>query len=107
LQEAVGMQALAPALAGPGGEAQVAREVARALQGKKILLVPSQGAINVLDINELLQTYGAVKALQAPAAITTPAPSAAPALPAKPEKPPAANPAPAPPTLEQAAPPQK
>lgn len=80
LNEAAGMQVLAPALAGPGGEAQVAREVARSLQGKKILLVPAQGAINVLDINELLQTYGAVKALQAPAA---PKPTAPVALPEK------------------------
>ena len=66
VQEAIGLQALVPALAGPGGEAQVAREIARALQGKKILLVPAGpgGAINVLNLNELLQTYGAVKAIQ-------------------------------------------
>jgi len=104
LQEALGMQVLAPSLAGPGGEAQVAREVARSLQGKKILLVPAQGAINVLDINELLQTYGSVKALQAPATAPAPVPTAAPAAPTAPENAPALNPAPVPPNPVQQSP---
>jgi hypothetical protein len=45
---------------------QVRRELARVLQGKKIMIVPggAGGTINIMDLNELLQSYGSIKALE-------------------------------------------
>ena len=64
IQQAEGVSAQTKELAGPGGDTQVGLAIAEALQDKKIIIVPSQGAFNVLDINELIQSYGATKALQ-------------------------------------------
>jgi hypothetical protein len=53
------------AMASAGGEALVKLEIAEALQGKKILLLPvSEGGMNLktTDINALLNTMG-VKSL--------------------------------------------
>ncbi|MCB9684168.1 MAG: prohibitin family protein [Alphaproteobacteria bacterium] len=59
---AEGLQARARALAGAGGKAMVKLEVARALNGKKIIFVPSGGGtdLRTTDMNDLLQTYGAI-----------------------------------------------
>ncbi len=65
-KEAEGLAAITSALSVPGGEMQVRRELAKAIQGKKIIVLPggAGGTINVMDINELLQTYGSIKAIQ-------------------------------------------
>jgi hypothetical protein len=47
----------------PGGDQHVALAVAQALQGKKIIIVP-QGALNLLDLNEILQSYAAAEILK-------------------------------------------
>ena len=52
-----GISALAGALGGPGGSSQVALAIAEAIQGKKIYILPSQGAINTLDMNSFLQSF--------------------------------------------------
>jgi regulator of protease activity HflC (stomatin/prohibitin superfamily) len=77
---AAGVAAQTAALSGPGGSQQVSLAITQAIQGKKIIIVPSQGAMNVLDLNELLQNYGAVKAIELNK-------SAAPAPPANPSEP--------------------
>lgn len=66
--EAKGIEQMNKALAGAGGETMVKLQVAEALQGKKILLLPvSEGGMNLktTDINDLIKTLG-VKALSSP-----------------------------------------
>jgi regulator of protease activity HflC (stomatin/prohibitin superfamily) len=65
IAEAKGIQEMNNALAGTGGEAFVKLQIAEALQGKKIMLLPvSEGGMNLktTDINELIHTMG-VKSL--------------------------------------------
>ena len=65
IKEAQGLQKLTKSLAGAGGENLVARELARVLKGKKIIIVPGEpGTINIMNLNELLQTYAGFKALE-------------------------------------------
>jgi regulator of protease activity HflC (stomatin/prohibitin superfamily) len=59
-----GIVALTAQLGGPGGNAQVALAISQAIQGKKIYILPGTGTINTLDLNELLQNYAAVQAVQ-------------------------------------------
>ncbi|HUT56043.1 MAG TPA: SPFH domain-containing protein [bacterium] len=59
-----GIAAQTAALTGPGGSQQVSLAITQAIQGKKIIIVPGQGAMNVLDLNELIQNYGAIKAIE-------------------------------------------
>jgi regulator of protease activity HflC (stomatin/prohibitin superfamily) len=64
-KEAEGLRELVKGLGGPGGDALVAREVARTLEGKKLILVPGEGgAINLTNVNELLKTYGGIKLIE-------------------------------------------
>jgi regulator of protease activity HflC (stomatin/prohibitin superfamily) len=65
IAEARGIKEMNDALTGIGGEALVKLKIAEALQGKKILLLPtSEGGMNLrtLDINQLIHTLG-VKSL--------------------------------------------
>jgi len=63
-QLANGIQHMVAALAGPGGDAQVGLAIAQAMQGKTIVILPGQGLINALDLNELFQSFGAFKAFK-------------------------------------------
>lgn len=70
--EAQGIEQMNKALAGAGGETMVKLQIAEALQGKKIILLPvSEGGMNLktTNINDLISTMG-VKALAAPAGKT-------------------------------------
>jgi regulator of protease activity HflC (stomatin/prohibitin superfamily) len=61
IAEAKGIRELNQALAGSGGEVMVKLEIAEALAGKKILLLPlSSGGLDLktTDMNRLLETYG-------------------------------------------------
>ena len=61
IAEAKGIQEMNDAMASTGGEALVKLEIAEALQGKKIYLLPvSEGGMNLktTDINALLNTMG-------------------------------------------------
>lgn len=61
--KAQGIKEQARALAGSGGRSMVKLEVARALQGKKLLFVPTSGMdLRTTDMNQLLQTYGVLQA---------------------------------------------
>lgn len=65
IAEAKGIQEMNNALAGTGGEAFVKLQIAEALQGKQIMLLPvSEGGMNLktTDINQLINTMG-VKSL--------------------------------------------
>ncbi len=67
IAEAKGIREMNDALAGTGGEAFVKLQIAEALQGKKIMLLPvSEGGMNLktTDINQLINTMG-VKSLAA------------------------------------------
>lgn len=67
IAEAKGIREMNNALAGTGGEAFVKLQIAEALQGKKIMLLPvSEGGMNLktTDINQLINTMG-VKSLAA------------------------------------------
>ena len=58
LKEAEGLKKLTRSLAGAGGENLVARELARVLKGKKIIILPGdQGTINIMNLNEFLKKY--------------------------------------------------
>ncbi len=61
IAEAKGITEMNKALAGSGGEIMVKLKLAEALQGKRILLLPSNGGIDLrsTDVNKLLQLYGA------------------------------------------------
>jgi regulator of protease activity HflC (stomatin/prohibitin superfamily) len=81
---AAGVAAQTAELAGPGGSQQVSLAITQAIQGKKIIIVPSSGAMNVLDLNELLQNYGAIKAIELNKQSAAPEPvKPAPAAPAQ------------------------
>lgn len=61
IAEAKGIQEMNQALAGMGGEAFVKLQIAEALQGKRIMLLPvSEGGMNLktTDINRLIETMG-------------------------------------------------
>jgi len=75
-----GITALAGALGGPGGGNQVALAIAEAIQGKKIFILPSQGAINTLDLNSFIANFAAGQVRQAEP-FGPPNPSAPPAPP--------------------------
>jgi regulator of protease activity HflC (stomatin/prohibitin superfamily) len=65
IAEAKGIREMNDALAGTGGEAFVKLQIAEALQGKQIMLLPvSEGGMNLktTDINQLINTVG-VKSL--------------------------------------------
>ena len=65
IAEAKGIEEMNQALAGSGGEALVKLQIAEALQGKSIMLLPvSEGGMNLktTDINQLINTMG-VKSL--------------------------------------------
>ena len=58
LKEAEGLKKLTRGLAGAGGENLVARELARVLRGKKIIILPGeQGTINIMNLNEFIKKY--------------------------------------------------
>ena len=59
-----GIDAQAKALAASGGQTHVGLAISEALQGKRIIIVPGEGNLNMMDVNDLLQTYGAAKALK-------------------------------------------
>lgn len=62
--KAQGIAEQARAISGGGGRSMVKMEVARALQGKPIIFVPTTGMeMRQTDMNELLQSVGAIKAL--------------------------------------------
>jgi regulator of protease activity HflC (stomatin/prohibitin superfamily) len=58
---AEGLTERARALSGSGGRNMVKLEIARALQGKKIIFVPAGSGMDLrtTDVNDLLQVYGA------------------------------------------------
>lgn len=61
IAEAKGIQEMNQALAGAGGEAFVKLQIAEAIQGKRIMLLPvSEGGMNLktTDINKLIETMG-------------------------------------------------
>lgn len=61
--KAQGISEQARALAGSGGRNMVKLEVARALKDKKLLFVPTGGMdLRTTDMNQLLQTYGVMRA---------------------------------------------
>lgn len=100
--EAEGMMRMNEALSQPGGAAMVKLDIAKALLGKRIALLPIGGGggfdIRQTDINSLLQLYG----VQGLAASKTPAPSAPAPAPAPVAAPaPPAQPAPAQPPRGQ------
>ena len=65
---AEGIRKLNEALAGSGGETMVKLQIAEALQGKKIVLIPVSGgdagglSLKTTDVNDLLRTYGLLEA---------------------------------------------
>ena len=68
IAEAKGIQEMNDALVGAGGEAMVKLQIAEAIQGKKIILLPvSEGGMNLktTNINELINTLG-IRALSSP-----------------------------------------
>lgn len=71
---ATGIAAQTAQLGGPGGDAQVGLAISQAMQGKKIIVVPSSGAMNLLDVNELIQSFGAARVLNPPS-IVKPSPA--------------------------------
>jgi len=65
--DAEGNRKLNEALAGAGGETMVKLQIADALQGKRIILLPVSGEggglnLKTTDVNDLLKTYGLLKA---------------------------------------------
>ena len=61
IAEAKGIQEMNEALSGMGGEAFVKLQIAEALQGKRIILLPvSEGGMNLktTDVNRLIETMG-------------------------------------------------
>jgi len=64
--EAEGIKKLNEALSGPGGEVMVKLQLAEAMKGKRILLLPISGGgldLRTTDVNRLLEVYG-LKSLQ-------------------------------------------
>lgn len=65
--DAEGIRKMNEALAGSGGAAMVKLDIAKALQGKKIVLLPIGGGgldVRSTDINSLLELYGIQKIIQ-------------------------------------------
>lgn len=64
--EAKGISEMNRALAGSGGEVMVKLKLAEALEGKRILLLPVSGGLDLktTNVNQLLETYG-VRSLSA------------------------------------------
>lgn len=64
--KAEALRARAKALSGAGGKSMVKLEVAKALQGKKLVFVPAGGGMDLrqTDMNKLLETYGATSLAQ-------------------------------------------
>ena len=65
--EAKGIEEMNKALSGGGGEIMVKLEIAKALQGKKIILLPTSGGgidLRTLDVNSLLGISGVQKLSQ-------------------------------------------
>ncbi len=65
--EAEGIQKMNEALAGAGGETMVKLQIAEALQGKRIVLLPVSGDggglnLKTTDVNDLLKSYGLMRA---------------------------------------------
>jgi regulator of protease activity HflC (stomatin/prohibitin superfamily) len=81
--DAEGIKKMNEALAGSGGAAMVKLDIAKALQGKKIVLLPIGGGgldVRSTDVNSLLELYGIQKIIQkdtapAPPKVTQPAPA--------------------------------
>src|SRR5262249_52386829 len=67
---AKGVQKENEALAGSGGKTMVKLRLAEALAGKQILFLPSSkgGGLQTLNMNQLLSTFAASQALEAPSA---------------------------------------
>ena len=66
IAEAEGIRKLNEALSGTGGEVMVKLQIAEALKGKRILLLPIAGGgldLRTTDVNRLLEVYG-LKSLQ-------------------------------------------
>ncbi|MFO8058419.1 MAG: SPFH domain-containing protein [bacterium] len=63
-QRAEGVQAQTAVLAGPGGDTYVGMAISEAIQGKPIIIVPGEGSLQTMDLNELVQTYGGVKSIR-------------------------------------------
>jgi|GEM_PF-2374418 len=63
-EQAEGIMAQTRVLGGPGGDTYVGLAISEALQEKPIIIVPGDGSIHTLDMNELVQTYGAVKVIR-------------------------------------------
>ncbi len=63
-QQAEGIEAQTAVLAGPGGDTYVGMAISESLQDKPIIIVPGDGSFHTLDLNELVQTYGAVKVIR-------------------------------------------
>jgi hypothetical protein len=60
---AKGVSEQARALAGSGGDNMVKLKLAQALKGKNIIFVPTGGMdLRTTNMNDLLQTYGILKA---------------------------------------------
>jgi regulator of protease activity HflC (stomatin/prohibitin superfamily) len=65
--KAEGLKAQARALSGTGGRNMVKLQVAEALKNKPIVFMPASGTdLRKTDVNELLRTYGAAAASEAP-----------------------------------------
>jgi len=63
--KAQGISEKAKALSGSGGRSMVKLEVARALKGKPVIFVPTGGMdLRTTDMNQLLKTYGVIKATE-------------------------------------------
>lgn len=64
IELANGIEAISIELAASGGDRHVGLAIAEAIQGKPIVIVPSDGSLNMVDVNEILQSYGAAKMLK-------------------------------------------
>lgn len=65
--DAKGIQEMNKALAGSGGEVMVKLEIAKALKGKKIILLPTESGgidLRTLDVNKLIGVSGVQKMAQ-------------------------------------------
>ncbi|HOE67962.1 MAG TPA: SPFH domain-containing protein [Candidatus Hydrogenedentes bacterium] len=80
LSEAEAVRQMNEALMGSGGESVVKLQIAQALQGKKLMLLPMGSGLDVrsTDINGLLSLYGIKKIGESAPASPTPAPAAPP-----------------------------
>jgi len=66
-KEAEGLRTLVQGLAGQGGDNLVARETARMLSGKRLIMIPGEsGNINIMNLNDLLKDLGYLKLAEKP-----------------------------------------